>query len=126
MKGKRSNELVKVVAHGLNYEVQDEHLQTSISGYEIRDIAQPADPMDSRISIEVGPAVSKASATTALQMVLNKIESDGLPSLVTKMEKRVATRLVNLQKDAAKASKLLTKLPDDVRADVKRMLELDI
>ena len=54
-------------------------------------------------------------------MVLNKIESDGLPSLVTKMEKRAATRLVKLQKDAAKASKLLTKLPPEVRDDVKRI-----
>jgi hypothetical protein len=105
MKGKHSNELVKVVANSLTYDVQDEHLHESISGYEIREMAQAPDPMDSRISVECGSAVSKASATKALQMVLDKIETDGLPSLVTKMEKRAATRLVNLQKDAAKAEK---------------------
>ena len=55
MKGKRSNELVKVVAHGVNYEVQEEHLHTSISGYEIRDIAQPADPTDSASPLRSGP-----------------------------------------------------------------------
>jgi hypothetical protein len=59
-------------------------------------------------------------------MVLYKIETDGLPSLVTKMEKRAATRLVKLQKDAAKASKLLANVPEESRAQVKRMLDLDI
>jgi hypothetical protein len=126
MKGKRSNGLVKVVAHSVTYGVQEDHLHTSISGYEIRELSQAPDPADSRISIEFGPAVLKASATNALQLVLAKIEADDLPSLVTTMEKRAATRLIKLQKDAAKASKLLTKLPDEMRADLKRILTLDI
>jgi hypothetical protein len=42
------------------------------------------------------------------------------------MEKGAATRFVKLQKDAAKASQILTKLPDEVRSDVKGILTLDI
>jgi hypothetical protein len=126
VKGKRSNELVNVVAHSVTYNVEDEHLETSIPGYEIREMTQAPNPMDSRISIEFGPAVSKASAAKALQMVRDRIETEGLPSLVMKMEKRAAMRLVKLQKDAAKASKLLTKVPDEVRADIKRMLTFEI
>jgi DNA polymerase III sliding clamp (beta) subunit (PCNA family) len=126
MKAKRSNELVKVVAHNVTYGVRDDHLHTSISGFEIRQQDEPPALTDSRIAIEFGPTVLKTAATNALRMVLAKIEADDLPSLVMTMEKRAATRLLKLQKDAAKASKMLTKLPEEVRADVKRILTLDI
>jgi hypothetical protein len=125
-KSTHSNELVKVVANSLTYDVQDEHLHESISGYEIREMTQAPDPMDFHISITFGSAVSNALAIRALRMVQDKIEADGLPSLVTNMEKRAATRLVKLQKDAAKASKLLANVPEESRAQVKRMLDLDI
>ena len=125
-KGKRTNEPVKIVAHSVRYGVQDERLQASISGFEIRQQDEPPAVTDSCITVEFGPAVSKTSAITALRMVLEKIEADGLPALVTKMEKRAATRLVKLQKDAAKASKLLEKLPPEVRDNVKRTMGLDL
>jgi hypothetical protein len=125
-KGKRSNELVKVLAHCVTYSIQDEHLHTSISGFEIRQQDEPPAPADSGIAVEFGPTVSKAGAITALRMVLEKIEVDGLPVLVTKMEKRAATRLVKLQKDVAKTSKLLEKLPPEVRDTVKRTMSLDL
>jgi hypothetical protein len=126
MKGKRSNELVKVLAHCVTYSVQDERLHTSISGFEIRQQDEPPAPTDSRIAVEFGPTVSKASAITALRILLEKIEADGLPALVTEMEKRAATRLVNLQKDAAKAAKLLNKLPPEVRENMKQTLSLNV
>jgi len=112
-KGKRTNEQVKIVARSVRYGVQDEQLQTSISGFEIRQQDEAPAPTDSRISIEFGPTVSKAAAANALHMVLEKLEADGLPALVTKMEKRAAIRIVKFQKDAAKAAKLLEKLPPD-------------
>ena len=126
MKGKRSNELVKVLAHCVTYSVRDEHLHTSISGYEIRQQDEPPAVTDSCITIEFGPTVSKAAATNALRMVLEKIEADGLPALVATMEKRAATRLVKLKKDVAKASKLLEKLPPDIRDNVKQTLSLNV
>jgi hypothetical protein len=110
MKGKRSNELVMVVAHSVTYGVQEDHLHTSISGYEIRQQDEPPALTDSSITVEFGPTVSKTSAITALRMVLEKIETDGFPTLVTKMGKRTATPLVKLQKDPAKAPKLLENL----------------
>jgi hypothetical protein len=125
-KGKRTNEPVKVVAHSVRYGVQDERLYTSISGFEIRQQDEPPALTDSFITVEFGPTVSKTSGITALRMVLEKIEVDGLPVLVTKMEKRAATRLVKLQKDAVKASKLLEKLPPEVRDNVKRTMSLDL
>ena len=76
--------------------------------------------------IEFGSTVSKAAATNALRMVLDKIEADGLPALVTKMEKRAAVRIVKLQKDTAKAAKLLDKLPPEVRDNMKQTLNLEI
>lgn len=125
-KGKRTNEPVKVVAHSVRYGVQEDRLHTTISGFEIRQQDEPPAPTDSCITVEFGPTVSKNSAITALRMVLEKIEADGLPALVTKMEKRAATRLVKLQKDAVKASKLLEKLPPEVRDNVKRTMGLDL
>jgi hypothetical protein len=125
-KGKRTNEPVKIVARSVCYGVQDERLQTSILGFEIRDQDQPPAPTDSRITVEFGPTVSKAAATNALRTVLEKIEVDGLPVLVTKMEKRAATRLVKLQKGALKASKLLEKLPPEVRDNMKRTMSLEL
>ena len=125
-KGKRTNESVKVVAHSVRYDVQEDHLHTSISGYEIRQQDEPPAPTDSRIAVEFGATVSKASAITALRMVLEKIETSGLPALVTTMEKRAATRLVKLQKDAAKAAKLLNKLPPEVRDNMKQALSLNV
>jgi hypothetical protein len=125
-KGKRTNEPVKVVARSVSYGVQDERLQTSISGFEIRQQDEPPAPTDTYIAVEFGSTVSKTAATNALRMVLEKIETDGLPALVTKMEKRAATRIVKLQKDAAKAFKLLEKLPPEVRDNVKRTMSLDI
>jgi hypothetical protein len=59
-------------------------------------------------------------------MVLDKIETDGLSALVTKMEKRAAVRIVKLQKDAVKASELLDKLPPEVRDNVRRTMSLDL
>jgi hypothetical protein len=125
-KGKRTNEPVKVVAHSVCYGVQEDLLHTTISGFEIRQQDEPPAPTDSCITVEFGPTVSKNSAITALRMVLEKIETDGLPALVTKMEKRAATRLVKLQKDVAKASKLLVKLPPEVRENMKQTLSLDL
>jgi hypothetical protein len=125
-KGKRTNEQVEVVAHSVRYGVQDERLQTAISGFEIRQQDEPPARTDSCITVEFGPTVSKASAIAALRMVLEKIEAEGLPALVTSMEKRAATRLVKLQKDAVKASKLLEKLPPEVRDNVKRTMSLDL
>src|ERR1700675_3860400 len=98
-KGKRTNETVKIVARSVRYGVQDERLYTSISGFEIRQQDESPAPTDSRIVIEFGSTVSKAAAANALRMVLDKIEADGLPALVTKMEKRAAVRIVKLQKD---------------------------
>jgi hypothetical protein len=125
-KGKRTNEPVKIVAHSVRYGVQDERLYTSISGFEIRQQDEPPAATDSRIAVEFGPTVSKAAAADALRMVLEKIETDGLPALVTKMEKRAATHLVKLQKDAVKASKLLERLPPEVRDNVKRTMSVDL
>jgi hypothetical protein len=48
---------------------------------------------------------------------------DGPPSLLTKLARRVATRLA-LEKRKRKRSELLTNLPDEVRADVQRMFVL--
>ena len=124
--GKRTNEPVKVVAHSVRYGVQEDRLHTTISGFEIRQQDEPPAPTDSCITVEVGSSVSKNSAITALRMVLEKIEAEGLPALVTSMEKRAATRLVKLQKDAAKASKLLDKLPHEVRDNMKRTMRMDI
>jgi hypothetical protein len=70
----------------------------------------------------LGPTVSKTGAAKALRMVLEKIEADGIPNLVMKMEKRAANRFVNI----VKASRLLVKLPEDVRESVKTMLSSDI
>ena len=125
-KGKRTNETVKIVARSVRYGVQDERLYTSISGFEIRQQDESPAPTDSRIVIEFGSTVSKAAATNALRMVLDKIEADGLPALVTKMEKRAAVRIVKLQKDTAKAAKLLDKLPPEVRDNMKQTLNLEI
>ena len=101
-------------------------MHTSISGYEIRQQDEPPAPTDSRIAVEFGPTVSKASAITALRMLLEKIEAEGLPALVTSMEKRAATRLVKLQKDAVKVSKLLEKLPPEIRDNVKCTMSLNV
>jgi hypothetical protein len=68
-KGKRTNESVKVVAHSVRYDVQEDHLHTSISGYEIRQQDEPPAVTDSSITVEFGPTVSKNSAITALRMV---------------------------------------------------------
>jgi hypothetical protein len=125
-KGKRTNEPVKIVARSIRYGLHDDRLQTSISGFEIRQQDELPALTDSCITVEFGPTVSKASAITALRMVLEKIDTDGLPALVTKMEKRAATRLVKLQKDAAKAAKLLNKLPPDVRDSVKQTMSLHL
>jgi hypothetical protein len=125
-KGKRTNEPVKVMAHSVRYGVQEDRLHTTISGFEIREQDEPPALTDSFITVEFGPTVSKASAITALRMVLEKIETDGLPALVTKMEKRAATRLVKLHKDAVKASKLLEKLPPEVRENMKQTLSLNV
>jgi hypothetical protein len=125
-KGKRTNESVKVVAHSVRYDVQEDHMHTSISGYEIRQQDEPPAPTDSRIAVEFEPTVSKASAITALRMLLEKIEAEGLPALVTSMEKRAATRLVKLQKDAVKVSKLLEKLPPEIRDNMKCTMSLNV
>jgi DNA polymerase III sliding clamp (beta) subunit (PCNA family) len=102
-----SNELVNVVAHRVTYDVKGDRINMSISGYKIRETAEEAEPADSRIFIEFGPTISKAAATKALQLVLRKIETDGLPCLMTTVEKRTAARLIKLQKDAAKESKVV-------------------
>jgi hypothetical protein len=60
-----------------------------------------------------------------MRMVSEKIETDGLLALVAKMAKRAATHIV-VQKDTIKASKLLDKLPPEVRDNVKRTVSLDI
>ena len=75
-KGKRTNEPVKVVAHSVRYGVQEDHLQTSISGFEIRQQDEPPAVTNSCITVEFGPTVSKTSAITALRMVLEKIEAE--------------------------------------------------
>jgi hypothetical protein len=123
MKGNRSNELVEVVAY-VTYDVEDENVQTSIGG--LRELGKKPNPIDARTSITFGPAVSKDSAIKALQMVLDKIETEGLPCLVTKVEKRIATRLMKLQKDVAESSNQMAELSKEVRAQVKRIFTLDI
>jgi hypothetical protein len=121
-KGKRTNETVNVIARGITYTIRDERLSTSISDYEIRDLSRGPEPTDSRASIEFGPSVSKTEAIKALRTVLEKIEADGLPNLVLKMDKRAANRFVNV----AKSSKLLAKLPDEARENVRMMLHSDL
>jgi len=56
MKENRSNEFVEVFAYSVTYDVQDEHLETSIAGYGIRELGEELDPIDARISITFGPA----------------------------------------------------------------------
>jgi hypothetical protein len=122
-KGKRTNEMVKVVARKrITYTMQDDRLSTSIRDYEIRELSRGPEPTDCQVSIEVGSGLSKPDVVKALRMVLEMIEMEGLPNAVLKMDKRAANRFVSL----AKSSKLLSKLPDEVRENAKMMLQSDL
>lgn len=119
MRTSKTKDVVDVVARTIRYDLIGDELHTSTSDFQIvepdQPVPEPTSTEPHQMRVEFDAQVPQPVVVHALRTMLESIQGQGFPELVTKMDRKHAALLMKVQRNVASLSKQVAKTSPELR-----------
>jgi hypothetical protein len=115
---KSAEDLVQFCSRTICYHVRDDALYVTVKDFEVRELGQDPNPVDSArptTSVEFDAGISEEEALDALRLIVEDIEENGLPETIRKMPREHAALGLEIQRLTEELGADVEKLPPELR-----------
>jgi hypothetical protein len=124
-KAKTTNgrDLIQIHWRTICYEIRDQNMSGGLKDFEVLELDQSPEADRYTASVQFSAATSKEIAIESLQLIIEKIEVNGLPETTWKMPREYGAGLTKMQKLLDEASDIAEELHPDLRNWYRSLLE---